>query len=71
MLFCMSDERLASLSFTDGFSCDVVAALIWQGDVFMIWQGPPHKMRGLLWEFPGGKTEEGETREEALIRDCR
>lgn len=50
---------------------DVVAALIWQGDVFMICQRPPHKMRGLLWEFPGEKTEEGETREEALIRECR
>lgn len=50
---------------------DVVAALIWEKDRFMICQRPFHKTRGLLWEFVGGKTEEGETREEALIRECR
>ena len=50
---------------------DVVAALIWQGDRFMICQRPAHKARGLLWEFVGGKTEPGETMEEALIRECR
>lgn len=50
---------------------DVVAALIWDGDRFMICRRPAHKMRGLLWEFVGGKTEEGETKEEALIRECR
>lgn len=50
---------------------DVVAALIWDKDRFMICQRPFHKTRGLLWEFVGGKTEEGETKEEALIRECR
>lgn len=50
---------------------DVVAALIWDGDRFMICQRPAHKARGLLWEFVGGKTEPGETMEEALIRECR
>jgi len=50
---------------------DVVAALIWRGDRFMICQRPAHKARGLLWEFVGGKTEPGETKEEALIRECR
>ena len=33
---------------------EVVAALIWQGDKFMICQRPAHKARGLLWEFVGG-----------------
>jgi 8-oxo-dGTP diphosphatase len=37
----------------------------------MICQRPAHKARGLLWEFVGGKTEPGETGEEALIRECR
>lgn len=37
----------------------------------MICQRPAHKTRGLLWEFVGGKTEEGETKEEALIRECK
>lgn len=49
----------------------VVAALIWDGDRFMICQRPAHKARGLLWEFVGGKVEPGETLEAALIRECR
>lgn len=50
---------------------DVVAALIWDQDRFMICQRPAHKARGLLWEFVGGKVEPGETMEKALIRECR
>lgn len=50
---------------------EVVAALIWQGDKFMICQRPSHKARGLLWEFVGGKVELGETKQEALIRECK
>ena len=50
---------------------EVVAALIWRGDKFMICQRPAHKARGLLWEFVGGKVESGETKEQALIRECR
>jgi 8-oxo-dGTP diphosphatase len=50
---------------------DVVAALIWYGPRFMICQRPAHKARALLWEFVGGKTEAGETMEDALIRECR
>ena len=50
---------------------EVVAALIWQGDKFMICQRPAHKGSGLLWEFVGGKVEPGETKEQALIRECR
>ena len=50
---------------------EVVAALIWQGDRFMICQRPKNKARGLLWEFVGGKVEAGETKEQALVRECR
>ena len=50
---------------------DVVAALIWQDGRFLICQRPPHKARGSLWEFVGGKTEPGEAMEQALIRECR
>ena len=50
---------------------EVVAALIWDKDKFMICQRPAHKARGLLWEFVGGKVELGETKEQALIRECR
>ena len=49
---------------------DVVAALIWDGDRFLACQRPAHKARGLLWEFVGGKVEPGETKQEALIREC-
>ena len=49
----------------------VVAALIWAEDKFLICQRPAHKARGLLWEFVGGKVEPGESREQALIRECR
>ena len=49
----------------------VVAALIRDGEKFFICQRPRHKARGGCWEFPGGKTEPGETPEEALVRECR
>ena len=50
---------------------EVVAALIWDKDKFMICQRPAHKARGLLWEFVGGKVELGETKEQALVRECK
>ena len=50
---------------------EVVAALIWNQDKFMICQRPANKARGLLWEFVGGKVEPGETKEQALIRECQ
>lgn len=50
---------------------EVVAALIWDKDKFMICQRPAHKARGLLWEFVGGKVEPGERKEQALIRECQ
>ena len=50
---------------------EVVAALIWDNDKFMICQRPANKARALLWEFVGGKVEPGETKEQALIRECQ
>lgn len=50
---------------------EVVAALIWDKNRFMICQRPAHKARGLLWEFVGGKVEKGESHEDALVRECR
>ena len=49
---------------------EVVAALIWDENKFMICQRPATKTCALLWEFVGGKVEKGETKEEALIREC-
>ena len=50
---------------------EVVAALIRKNNEFMICQRPASKAHGLLWEFVGGKVELGETKEQALIRECQ
>ena len=50
---------------------EVVAALIRDSNKFLICQRPAHKSNSLLWEFVGGKVEQGETKEEALIRECK
>ena len=50
---------------------EVVAAIIWHNDKFMICQRPANKARALLWEFVGGKVESCETKEQALIRECK
>ena len=49
---------------------DVVAALIRDGERFLICKRPAHKARALMWEFPGGKVEAGESPRDALIREC-
>lgn len=50
---------------------EVAAALIWNNNKFMICRRPAHKSNALLWEFVGGKLEPGETKQEALIRECK
>ena len=50
---------------------EVVAALIWKEDRFLICQRPANKARPLLWEYVGGKVEPGETKVEALARECK
>ncbi len=52
---------------------EVVAALIWNDaqDEVLICQRPAHKARGLMWEFVGGKVEPGESKAEALVRECQ
>lgn len=49
---------------------EVVAAQIWDNDKFMICQRSATKSCGLLWEFVGGEVEPGETKEQALLREC-
>lgn len=50
---------------------EVVAALIKRNNKFLICQRPRNKARALLWEFVGGKVEQGESREDALKRECK
>ncbi len=49
----------------------VVCALIERDGLMLMAQRPPHKHLGLKWEFPGGKTEPGESAEAALHREIR
>ena len=49
---------------------DVVAAVIKQDGKVLICRRPANKQCALLWEFPGGKPEKGETMEQALAREC-
>lgn len=63
--------RQAIALLTESEFTEVVAALIWDNDKFLICQRPANKARGLLWEFVGGKVEPGETKKDALIRECR
>lgn len=50
---------------------EVVAALVWRDGKILICRRPADKTRPLLWEFPGGKVEAGETKQQALVRECR
>lgn len=47
----------------------VVAAVIRRGDTYLVCQRPEHKRHGGLWEFPGGKVQEGESTLEAVRRE--
>ena len=50
---------------------EVTAAIIVRENRFLICQRPKGKNCELLWEFPGGKTEAGESPEQCVVRECR
>ena len=50
---------------------EVTAAIIRQSGKILICQCPADKNCGLLWEFPGGKIESGETGEQCIVRECQ
>ena len=50
---------------------DVAAAVIRRRGRILICQRPANKGNPLLWEFPGGKREPGESLESCLVRECR
>lgn len=49
----------------------VAAAVVRRDGALLMTQRPPGGPIGLLWEFPGGKIEAGETPEQALSREIR
>ena len=49
----------------------VVAGFLKKGDKFLLVRRPLNKKRGGLWEFPGGKVEDGETLKEAIERELK
>ncbi len=50
---------------------DVVAAILWRDGRFLAVKRPPGKPQAGYWEFPGGKVEPGESREDALVRELQ
>ena len=50
---------------------EVVAAAIHKNGKYLLGKRPDSSMLAGLWEFPGGKVEEGETHEEALAREIK
>ena len=49
----------------------VTAAIIQQEGKYMICQRAHDDELPLMWEFPGGKMEPGETLEQCIIRECQ
>jgi 8-oxo-dGTP diphosphatase len=49
----------------------VAAAVVWREDRLLMTRRPPGGALGLMWEFPGGKIEPGESVNQALVREVR
>ncbi len=50
---------------------EVAAAIIKKGETFLVCKRDANDSCPLLWEFPGGKKEQGETIEQCIIREIK
>lgn len=50
---------------------EVVGAVFRKGDAILACRRSMHRPSGGKWEFPGGKVEEGESQEAALVREVK
>lgn len=50
---------------------DVVAGIIWQDGQYLAVERPEGTNMAGWWEFPGGKIEQGESRDDALVRELQ
>jgi A/G-specific adenine glycosylase len=50
---------------------EVSVGIIWKGERFYVQRRKEEGLLGGLWEFPGGKREQGETFEACLVREIR
>lgn len=71
----MSEDQLHAAAHQllpqDGTLIRVLAAVISDGDRYLVCRRPAHKRHGGCWEFPGGKLEPGETLLEAARRELK
>mgnify|MGYP000725354307 CR=1 FL=1 len=51
------------------YTLNVVAGIIWRDGKYLAVERPEGMPMAGWWEFPGGKIEPGETREQALVRE--
>ena len=49
---------------------NVVGAFVQRDGKILICRRPKNKAQALLWEFAGGKIEAGESKQDALVREC-
>jgi len=50
---------------------EVVVGIIWKNDKILISKRKPGGLLGGLWEFPGGKMQNNETKEECIRREVK
>ncbi len=71
-MHCTGQRRLAGIASRDEMKTVIVAAaLVREQGRILVTQRKEGSPYGLLWEFPGGKVEEGEDPREGLKRELK